>query len=448
MKHTEKLLLASSLLAAAPSLQAVGASKGEKPNFVIIMADDMGYGDIECFGHPTIQTPNLNRMAQNGMRFTDYHSNGALSSPTRAALMTGRYQQRAGIQGVLLVPMKEHLKCGLQLEETTFAEALKEQGYATALFGKWHLGRIPKYNPSKQGFDQFKGFLGGNVDYKAYLNSIGENDWWSDTMLEPGDGYLTENITRHGVRFIEKNAKKPFVLYLAHGCPHDPYQGPDDKPVRTLGERGVVYPEGIDKEATYKIMIENLDKCIGEVLDALKRKGIDKNTFVFFCSDNGPTGPGSTGGLNGKKGMLYEGGHRVPAIAYWPGKIRPGSVCNQTAIAMDLFPTMLSLAGVKNYTGKKLDGVDISPLLFGKKIADRPLFWRIKEAKAVRSGDWKLVEQQNKNGQWKTELFNLKDDLGEKKDLSSTYPDKVAKLRNLLTDWEADIERDCIHQVD
>ena len=307
-------------------------AKPDKPNFIIIMADDLGYGDLSCYGAKDIKTPHIDALAKRGMRFTDYHSNGPVCSPTRAALMTGRYQQRSGITGV--VTAKSHRHVGMDLKESTFAEVLKSSGYITALFGKWHLGYKTDYNPVHQGFDEFAGFVSGNVDYHSHIDQEGFEDWWQDTDLKPEKGYSTYLIAQHGLGFLEKYKSQPFCLYLAHEAPHYPLQGPDDSPARKVGHGRPADKKQKQPRNVYCRMVEALDKTVGQIVDKVKQLGLEENTFIFFCSDNGATDTGSNEPLRGHKGQLWEGGHRVPGIAYWPGKIAAGTVTDETAMSM------------------------------------------------------------------------------------------------------------------
>jgi arylsulfatase A-like enzyme len=436
---------------------AVSARTGDtarpvkRPNFILIMADDMGYGDVGCFGNTIIKTPHLDRLAAEGMLLGDYHSNGAVSTPTRCALLTGRYQQRAGLEGVLLAGNERHERAGLQPGETTFADVLSANGYKTALIGKWHLGRMIRYNPVNHGFETFTGFTSGNVDYKSFVNNQGVYDWWNKDSLEQVAGYLTEVITRSGLDFIERNKKNAFCLYLAHGCPHSPYQGPDDPPFRVLGKKGLFESSRKDRNVCYREMIEYMDKGIGQIMDKLKREGLDKNTFVVFVSDNGPAGPGSSGQLRGKKGDLFEGGHRVPGILWMPGVIKAGSVCNQPVASMDFFSTMLELAEIPAGMLKKpLDGYSIVPLMRGNQTPNRYLFWRSGNAKAARYGDWKYLEitsGKGNNRQKETFLFNLKKDIPEKDNLIKEYPEKALELQNELNLWENSVDSETKEQT-
>jgi arylsulfatase A-like enzyme len=408
-----------------------------RPNFVIILADDMGYGDLRPYGNTLIETPNLDRMAERGMLFTDFHSNGAVSTPTRCALLTGRYQQRAGLEGVILVsgPMK-NIRGGLMPDEVTFAKVLSDNGYNTALFGKWHLGYQPATGPGNFGFRNFNGFKSGNVDYHSHRNRSGEPDWWHDAELKNIEGYTTSLLGDLSCRFIRDNRNDPFCLYIAHGAPHSPLQGPGDPAVRD-GESREKAPRRA-KETIYKDMIEELDKSVGRVLQCLCDCGLEENTLVVFFSDNGPvTGNGgSAGGLRGEKGSPWEGGHREPAIFHMPGSIEPGTVCDVTAMGFDLFPTMMQMASIEyNDRAKPLDGVSIAPLLQGRGIESRTLFWGTGDNNfAVRDGDWKLVRTGDESM-----LFDLASDRNEQRDLAARNPGKSEELNKKLEKWKKSV---------
>lgn len=427
------------------------AHKDKRPNFIIIVADDMGYGDISCFGNGRISTPNFDRMAQEGMLLTDFHSNGTVSSPTRCAMLTGRYQQRAGIDGVLLTNVEKLRKAGLQPHETTFADVLSQNGYDVTMFGKWHLGYLPQYGPLNHGFGHFEGFLAGNVDYKAFLDSQGRPDWYEGKVQKTPEGYLTDLINDKGREFIASEHDKPFCLYLAHGCPHSPYQGPDDDAYRTVGSNRQNDKPHKCVDETYKDMIETMDAGIGRIFETLKETGLDKNTFVIFFSDNGPCGPGTTGGLRGGKGDVFEGGHRVPAIMRMARKIKAGSISSETLICMDIFPTMLDMAGIiYDDSGKPLDGVSFLPVLEGKKLAERPLFWKYRAKKAVRLGDYKYVETvsgKGENRKTNRMLFNLREDVNEQNNIIEDNPQKAAKMKKMLQEWVKDVTSDTPEQT-
>ena len=403
-----------------------------KPNIILILADDMGYGDAGCYGGKHLQTPAIDTLADRGLRFTDFHSNAPVCSPTRAALLTGCYQQRCGIEGV--ISAKNHREKGLSLENVTFADLLKTADYRTAVFGKWHLGYEPRFNPRYQGFDEFVGFVSGNIDYHSHIDQAGVEDWWQDVELIPEEGYSTDLVTSHGLSFIQRHKDKPFCLYLAHECPHYPYQGPNDPADRTVGKPEPILGRRKDRTAAYKEMMESMDTSIDRIVRKINSLDLEKETFIFFCSDNGPTGPGSSGPLKGKKGSLWEGGHRVPGIAYWPSKIRPGTVTNETALTMDLLPTLASLAGLSPPTTLKLDGVDLLPLMVGEQpLSERSLFWRFKNDCAIRKGPWKLINGESQS------LFHLDDDIGETTNIIRKEQERGKSLEQELMNWSRKI---------
>jgi len=378
--------------------------------------------------------PHIDGLAKRGMRFTDYHSNGPVCSPTRAALLTGRYQQRCGIEAVVTAkgPARE---TGMPPKEITFAEVLKRRGYVTGLFGKWHVGYRVVFNPVKQGFDEFIGYVSGNVDYHSHIDQAGIDDWWKGDVKTPETGYSTDLITKHAVDFIERHKDEPFCLYVPHEAPHYPYQGRNDPPERLPGGRkGKKTPTPEIKRA-YREMVQVMDEGVGRIVETVRKLGLERKTFIFFCSDNGGTPRGSNGPLHGHKGSLWEGGHRVPAIAFRPGTIEPGTVCKETVLGMDLFPTMAAMAGAKLPAKLKPDGVDLTGVLTkGQKLAKRTLFWRYRNQRAVRKGPWKLVIQADT-----ARLFHLADDLGEQNDLASARPEVLAALRAELAAWERDV---------
>lgn len=414
-----------------------------KPNLVIILADDMGYGDASCYGG-AITTPNLDRMASEGLRFTDFHSSGSVCSPTRAGLMTGRYQQRAGIPGVINadpeVPAHHH---GLDPEkEVTFSELLNDAGYATAIFGKWHLGYTKNFNPMHHGFDRFRGFVSGNIDYHSHYDRMEVYDWWDGLSLIKEEGYSTHLITRHALNFIEENKDRPFCLYVAHEAVHSPWQGPGDPPQRGPDKKPVKSEKGSKERAFSETLIE-MDKGVGEILDELKTLELAENTFVFFLSDNGPAG-GSAGPLRGRKGSLWEGGHRVPAIAWWPGKIPAGETSDQLAISLDLMPTMLAMAGINAPEGLAFDGVDLTPVLTGgDSIPGRKLFWN---GRAMRDGAWKLIRSGKGTEKGSVGLYNVSQDIGEQNNLAQQYPERVTDMLDAVEAWKVDVAENATPQ--
>ncbi len=423
------------------------AAEEAPPNFVVILADDLGYGDLGCYGHPRHRTPHLDRLAAEGLRFTDFHSNGPMCSPTRAALMTGLYPSRFGRNMETALSNRDDRNAGLPLAAVTIAEGLRERGYATGAFGKWHLGYEAPFVPTRQGFDEFRGLLSGDGDHHTHRDRGGRPDWWHNEDPVTESGYTAELLTRHSIAFLERNQSRPFLLYLSHLAIHFPWQGPQDPPHRTEArdyetEKWGVIPDPANVAPHVQAMVESLDASVGAVMAALRRLKLDGRTFVFFTSDNGGYinyGPkfrniSSNGPLRGQKTELYEGGHRVPAIAWWPGRIVSGTTA-ATALSFDLFPTLLNLAGAPRPPN---DGADLAPLLFGgRPLADRTLFWRAGPRRAVRRGPWKLVLQ----GDEAPQLFQLAEDVGESRDLAAREPVRVADLRAALSRWEKDVDQ-------
>jgi arylsulfatase A-like enzyme len=415
---------------AAGSKQSARSGLKDKPNIILIMADDLGYGDLGCYGNQTIRTPNLDALAKGGMRFTDFHSNGAMCSPTRAALLTGRYQQRAGIESVLSA--RSNYETGMALDEITFAEVLKTAGYATACFGKWHLGYPPAFNPVRQGFDTYRGFVAGGSDYHSHIDRSGRPDWWKNDKLLPEEGYTTELLSEHAAQFIEDSKDKPFCIYVPYQAVHFPFQGPNDEADRIPG--GNYW-----SKAKYGRRYDDVED---RIVKKLKETGLEKKTLVFFTSDNGAyRWVGSNLPCRGQKGDLWEGGHRVPAIAYWPGSIRAGSVTNETALTMDLFVTMAAMGRATPPAGLKLDGVDIQPVLLKRaRLPKRTVFWRTGREGAARKGPWKLIMREKKKGRYNfVGLFNVDDDIGEQNNLAEAKPKMVEMLRAEFEVWEKDV---------
>ncbi|MEO0452720.1 MAG: sulfatase-like hydrolase/transferase [Verrucomicrobiota bacterium] len=428
-------IFASLILSVCSSSLQLQASEKNLPNFIIILADDLGYGDVGCFGHPTHKTPHIDAIANEGIKFTDFHSNGAVCSPTRAALMTGRYQQRTGITGV--VTAARHRHTGLSPDELTIADVVKSAGYTTALYGKWHLGYDPKFHPIQQGFDEFIGFVAGNVDYHIKIDQTGREDWWKQDKLTPEEGYITDLISDHGVEFIKQNKDKPFFLYLAHGAPHYPYQGRSTPPLYTPG-KGRDKSKDNPTRDVYKEMIEVMDEGVGRIRKVLDELDLSENTFIIFSADNGHSKIGSAGPLRGKKTSPYEGGHRVSTVASWPSKIKAGRVSSETLMLADLLPTFASMAGASIPEDHVLDGVDITPYLLDKKaIAPRDLFWGIGPYIVVRRGEHKVIFSTRKSD--KVELYHLNEDLAESNNLASQKLELTQELVELGQQWHLEV---------
>ncbi|NQU50860.1 MAG: sulfatase-like hydrolase/transferase [Planctomycetes bacterium] len=389
------------------------------------MADDLGYGDTSCY-QGWIKTPNLERLAANGLTFTDFHSSGVVCSPTRAGLLTGCYQERNGVPGVINADPEhpDHVR-GLDPKAITFPNLLKQQGYSTAVFGKWHLGYDKKFNPIHHGFDQFRGFISGNIDYISHYDRMEIYDWWDNMDFIVEEGYSTHLITQHAVEFIKENQDQPFCLYVAHEAVHAPYQAPTDFAQR--GPNKTPATEQSKRKNNYAQMMLEMDRGIGEVMATVGECGIAENTLIFFFSDNGANSVGSNAPFKGFKGTVWEGGHRVPAIACWPGKIQPGSTSKELTISLDLMPTMLDLANATLPEGHGLDGVSLKPLLLqGIALENRKLFWR---GNAMREGKWKLVKQGRS-----AMLYDLSNDICEANNLAEKFPNRTT---DMLADLEA-----------
>ncbi len=430
-----------------------------RPNIIVIMVDDMGYSGLSCYGNKYCNTPETDRLAAEGIHFTDFHSSGVVCSPTRAGLLTGRYQQRAGIEAVIHPRLEhpEHRK-GLQESEITFAEALREAGYATGLVGKWHLGyaaETPKYHPLNHGFGYFVGYLSGNIDYASHYGDHNEHDWWHGRIETKEEGYTTHLINKYALQFIEENRDKPFCLYVAHEAIHEPVQGPGDPPQRGPGRRENPTPPDV----AYQRMIQAMDEGVGQIRRKIVELGLDKNTLIFFFSDNGGNGRSRTNSARytGAKGAVWESGHHVPAIAWWPGMIKPGTVTDEMAISIDLMPTMLALSGASVPQGHHLDGIDLSAVLFKqKRLRPRPLFWAHlgnngARMEAMRDGPWKLIVTHPgaKPGTFeneKTILYNLIDDPGEKSDVKHEHHNRTFRMLQQLKKWYAEVTREATVQ--
>jgi len=365
-----------------------------KPNIVLIMADDLGYGSLGCYGSVQVKTPHIDQLAMQGIRLTDFHSNGAYCSPTRAALMTGRYQQRcAWVPDEELSPVfreqrlanqKQRWAWGISRHEITLPSLLQKSGYRTALVGKWHLGYDEAFHPMNFGFDEFRGFIGGNVDYHTHSAGSGrkELDWWNDRNIANQQGYTTDLLTRSATDFIARHKDAPFFLYLAHAAPHEPWQGRHPAIRKSPA-------------AIYQEMIGVLDESVGTVLRALRENDLESRTLVIFCSDNGPDAPkgfAANASLKGKKGSLHEGGHRVPCIVRWPGVLPAGETNGNTVITMDFLPTIAAIAGASVPSGHIIDGMDFLPLMRrNHQASGRLLHWHSDSSWAVRRGAWKLI---------------------------------------------------------
>jgi arylsulfatase A-like enzyme len=447
------LLGAVLALAASPATAADGEKNARPPNVVIILADDQGYGDVGCYGARGFTTPNLDRMAGEGIRFTDFYVAQPVCSASRTALLTGCYPNRIGILGALN-PSSTH---GISRDEKTIAEILKPRGYATAIYGKWHLGHHPAFLPTRHGFDEYFGLPYSNDMWPGHPSARNFPDLpliegEKVVATNPDQKQLTTWYTERAVRFIEKKKDRPFFLYVPHTMPHVPLH------VSTKFQ-------GKSQQGLYGDVIMEIDWSVGEILAALKKHNLEEQTLVLYTSDNGPWLPygnhaGSAGPLREGKATTWEGGVREPCIVRWPGKIPAGRVCREPAMTIDVLPTLARLAGAE-LPAHKIDGLDIWPLLVGQEGARSPheafyFYWN-RELQAVRSVNWKLhlphkypTLAGKPGGQGgrpvatvQTDtplaLYDLARDVGESTNVAAEHPDVVARLKTLAEKARADL---------
>jgi len=436
-------------------LQLNGLTFSKTPNFIVIFTDDQGYEDIGCFGSPKIKTPNLDKLAAEGRKFTSFYSANSVCSPSRAALMTGCYPTRVSVPGVLFPRHKE----GLNPDEITIAELLKTKGYATSCIGKWHIGHKPKFLPTRQGFDSYFG-----IPYSNDMTIDPEAKLAADIILREGftldriknekpkknlvplmrneevieypcdQTTLTKRYTEEAVRFIEKNEDKPFFLYIPHTMPHIPLFA--SKNFKGKSERG-----------PYGDTIEEIDWSVGEIMKTLRENNLDENTLVIYTSDNGPWKlkegrGGSAYPLRGYKFQTYEGGMRVPCIMSWKGKIPSGTVCDEIGATIDLLPTFANLAGAKIPEDRIIDGKNIWPIISGKEGALSPhdiyYYYKGNRLESARQGKWKIRRSGKKSQS--VELYNLEDDISESKNLSPKNPELIEVMLKKMDKFDKDLK--------
>lgn len=431
------MFLFLSALIVAGCTNSTEAPPPAKPNFVIVYCDDLGYGDVGCFGSTKHRTPNIDRMAEEGARFTSFYVTSGVCTPSRSSLVTASYPRRVnmhedGRNGWVLFPVAFK---GLNPDEVTIAEVLKEQGYATGMVGKWHLGDQPQFLPTRQGFDSYYGI--------PYSNDMGVNQRnrknpplpllrMEEVIEAPVDqNTITQRYTTEAVRFIEENKDGPFFLYMPHTMPHNPVHS---------SERF----RGKSANGGYGDAVEEIDWSVGEILKTISRLGIDEDTFVMFTSDNGAASRwgGSNLPLSGWKGSTMEGGQRVPCVMRWPGKIPAGLECKEVASTLDMLPTLAKLAGGAAPADRIIDGHDIWPLMSGERGAKSPreafFYYYRDQLQAVRSGQWKLCLALPKDGERRSgdqagdphtvRLFDLEADIGETTNVAADHPDVVERL--------------------
>ena len=444
-KKSRKILALSLLLCSlnlnaqsAAAAKSSAVSPDRKPNIIFLLADDMGYGDLGVQGDAEARTPNIDRIAAGGVRFTNFYANHPVCAPSRAAMITGNYQHRLGFE---FNPAGAGPNYGLAAGVETLPDRLKKQGYQTAMFGKWHMGYRPEMHPTLRGFDTFYGFLGGTHPYTGAdgVTSLSTTDGEDAVTFRlqrgtaPTDmpAHLTEQLGQEAMNFIKANKAQPFYVHLAFNAPHVPMQT-----TQAYFDQFKHIQDG--DRRIHLAMNAAMDDQIGRILALLKSEGLEDNTLVIFASDNGgPThqNKSSNGPLSGEKTLLLEGGIRVPAMMQWKGKLPKGGVIESPAMGFDITATVLALADA--LPAKPLDGVDLMPWLTGKKTSaiHDALYWRAGEQGAVRQGDWKLL----KNGDvW--HLFNLAQDLGERHDQAQMQPQRMEAMRTLWSAWNQEMK--------
>jgi arylsulfatase A-like enzyme len=418
------------LFLAGPAGLATAAPEDEKPNVVILLADDLGYGDLACYGG-FVPTPNIEKLAQQGALFTQAYAAAPVCTPSRAGLFSGQDPARVGVQantGDNQIARKKER--GLPGEVVTFAERMRPLGYHTGLIGKWHIGLNDGMRPADQGFDEFFGFLGAAHSYLPNPDDV--RMIRGDRKEEENEKeYLTEALARESEAFVSRNKAQPFVLTVCFNAPHSPYEACQPYLRRFSNMKG--------EKRTYAAMIAAMDDAIGRILARLEQEGLSQKTVVFFASDNGaPTeeGPGSNGEFRKGKAFMFEGGNRVPLVVRWPGHGTAGAKIAAPVSLLDITATTLKLAGVPGESLAELDGIDLAPLLAGETPPERSLFWMLGPSSAIRKGAWKLIT--SKESRW---LFNLEDDPGESLDLLQQKPEIADSLAKELADWTAKLPK-------
>lgn len=431
-----------------------------RPNLLFILADDLGAGDLPLYGRTDIKTPALDRLASEGVLFHQAYAAGTECSPTRTALLTGRYLQRAGglecaigSGNVGRYDDAIHLaaidQLGLPANEISLAQCLSAAGYATSLFGKWHLGMGPQFSPQVHGFQEALYIIEGGADYFHYfLPPFGHQLYYNGRPAQR-EGYFTDMITSEALANLERNAHRPFFLYLPYTTPHSPFQGPDDYRDEPLAHKDPLWDQSKAPPEVYRKMLENLDGNIGRVLDKLDELGLRENTLVIFTSDNGGTRSARNAPFRGYKSETFEGGLRVPAIMRWPGQLKAGTVSEQVTVTMDFTRSMLRLAGATLPAGRNLDGIDIvQHLQDGDPEFPRQLFFRARRGEhtwwGVRDGNLKYVRHQSKTTP-EEYLFDLSQDIGETRDLLPDKPCQADHLREALRRWEFEVRAPRLH---
>jgi arylsulfatase A len=430
-----------SLALVALAIAGPVAQPSQRPNIVMFIMDDLGYGDIGSYGAPDAKTPNIDRIAREGVKLTDFYANHANCSPTRTGFITGRYQQRYGIESPLGAINEARQ---LLPSDTSLPRLLKSGGYATGLIGKWHLGARAEAGPNRHGFDEFWGFRGGAVDYYTHDTvapgvrlPAPTHDLYDNEEPTKATGYLTDEITARSEAFIQQHSAAPFFLEVAYNATHWPFQGPD----LPEGKRGWTDSIESGTRADYIAMLERADKGVGRILGLLDELKLAPNTLVIFTSDNGGEWLSRNAPLFHRKSTLWEGGIRVPLLMRWPARLKRGMTSSQVGITMDLTASILAAAGITPPAGYRPEGIDLIGLLQKGTIVDRTLFWRLPGAanapaaqRAVRRGNWKYLQDRGQNF-----LYDLRADPGEQHDVAQSQIALWQELRGLADKWEEDV---------
>ncbi len=441
MKQLSALFVLAGLLTASLTARQAPV-RPDRPNVVLIITDDVGYGDIGSYGAPDIKTPHIDSLATTGTRFTDFYANGSSCTPTRAGLISGRYQQRYALERPLSHATSADGDLGLPASAHSLPQLLRGSGYATGLIGKWHLGHKPQFSPLAHGFESFFGFKSGYIDYYEHTDNGGRPDLFENDTAIATPGYMTDLITDRSVTFIAANASRPFFLEVAYNAAHWPYQVPD-QPSRAIDNSRHVMPydENPGTRADYAKILERADQGVGQILATLDKLGLSRNTIVIFTNDNGGEWLSRSAPLSHRKFTLWEGGIRVPTLIRWPGRVPAGHVTPQVGITMDLTASILAATGTPVPPAARLEGIDLFAILEGRTpAAERTLFWRVRTGglnqRAVRSGDMKLLM----DGTARVMLFDVRKDIGEREDLAQQNSAMVRRLYQQLLAWEKDVD--------